>query len=206
MPRPATNSSRFRLGPIRRTSTRAGSRVRGQSLVEFALILPILLILVGGVIQYGIIFATKQALIQVGRDVGRWAATQSYTPCNTASTQTPPQPVTEADLLAQQSRVLGYSALDWNSSNFSSYGDNSSLPESPPRTEGVEVVWSYAPGTSCPPADSTTAAFVTIRLTHRAPIVLPGFGYLPSLGTCDASGCYLTVTTTSEFRIEPTLP
>ncbi|MGZ6299025.1 MAG: TadE/TadG family type IV pilus assembly protein, partial [Candidatus Limnocylindria bacterium] len=49
---------------------------RGQSLVEFALILPILLMLVGGIIQYGVVFATKHSLIQVGRDAGRWAATQ----------------------------------------------------------------------------------------------------------------------------------
>jgi Flp pilus assembly protein TadG len=195
--------------PMRVPGERLPRHPRGQSLVEFALILPILLMLVGGVVQYGILFATKQALVQVGRDVGRWAATQTYSPCNTASSQTPPQPVTEADLLAQQSQVLGYSAGGWNSSNFTSYGDQLpswNFPAAPPKTEGVEVAWTFASGTSCPPADSSTAAFVTVRLTHRAPIVLPGFAYLPALGTCDASGCYLTITTTSEFRMQPPQP
>lgn len=175
---------------------------RGQSLVEFAIVLPFLLLLVGGIIQYGVIFATKQSLIQVGRDVGRWAATQNVSPCKAASIQSPPQPVTEADALAQQSRIMGYSAGDWSSSSFIAYNDNTGLPASPPSTEGVEVVWSYTSGT-CPPVDSTTAAFVTVRLSHRAPVLLPGFAYLPGLGTCDTSGCYLTITTTAQFRMEP---
>ncbi len=188
---------------------------RGQSLVEFALILPILLILVGGVIQYGAIFATKQSLTQIGRDVGRWAATQSYSPCRNAATQSPPQPVDRADHFAwdydnNRAVLMGYSAGTWNSSNFTAYPDvtnpsTNPLPSSPPNSEGVEVVWSYdsSSGSSCPPANSSNVAFVTVRLTHRAPIFLPGFAYLPGLGTCDSSGCYLAITTTAEFRMEP---
>ena len=176
--------------------------LRGQSLVEFALVLPILLLLVGGIIQYGVIFATKHSLVQVGRDVGRWAATQTFNPCSSAATQTPAQPVTEADVIAQQSALLGYAGGSWNSGNFVVYPDNSAMPAAPPSAEGVEVVWSYQTG-PCPTVNSTTAAFVTIRLSHRAPVILPGFPYLPSLGTCDASGCYLAITTTAEFRMEP---
>ncbi len=157
---------------------------------------------------YGVIFATKQSLVQVGRDVGRWAATQNFNPCSAASTQSTPQPLDRADKFAwdylalpPRAVVLGYSAHDWNASNFTVYADNSALPASPPNPEGVEVVWSYESG--CPPIDSTTAAFVTVRLSHRAPILLPGFAYLPGLGTCDPSGCYLAITTTAQFRIEP---
>lgn len=173
--------------------------------MEFGIILPILLMLIGGIIQYGAIFATKHSLIQVGRDVGRWAATQAtdsagvpLTDCSSIATGTPPQPVTQADLVAQQSHLMGYGSTGtWNSTNF--YPEPS-LPASPPATEGVEVVWEGAP---CPPADSTTAAWVTIRLTHRAPVLLPGFPWLPGLGTCDGSGCYLVVSTTARFRMEP---
>jgi Flp pilus assembly protein TadG len=176
---------------------------RGQSLVEFALILPILLMLVGGIIQYGVIFATKHSLIQVGRDAGRWAATQNFAPCNSAATSTPPQPITQADLIALQSQLLGYTSGDWNSANFTLYADNSALPASPPNSQGVEVVWSKNAGDPCPTTESTQAAWVTIRLTHRAPVLLPGFPYLPGLGTCDSSGCYFVLTTTARFRMEP---
>jgi Flp pilus assembly protein TadG len=177
---------------------------RGQALVEFALILPLLLVLVGGIIQYGVIFATKHSLIQVGRDAGRWAATQDSDPCSSAALTAPLQPLTEADVIAQQSRLMGYSAGDWNAGTFTAYPDNSALPATPPSTEGVEVVWSHVNGEPCPTVDSTTAAYVTIRLSHRAPVLLPGIQFLPALGTCDGSGCYLAVSTTARFRMEPT--
>lgn len=175
---------------------------RGQSLIEFALVLPVLLILVGGIVQYGTLFAAKHSLIQVGRDVGRWAASQQYATCDDAATASPSQPLTEADLLAQQSHLIGYTAGDWNSTNFTVYTDNSAMTATPPKTEGVEVVWSYDPGQPCPPVDSTNVSWVTIRLSHRAPVFLPGFPYLPGLGTCDSSGCYFVVTTTARFRME----
>ena len=44
---------------------------RGQSLVEFALVFPILMILVGGIIQFEIIFWAQNRLTQVARDTGR---------------------------------------------------------------------------------------------------------------------------------------
>ncbi len=180
----------------------AVGRTRGQALVEFALILPILLLLIGGIIQYGVIFATKHSLIQVGRDAGRWAATQDFSPCSSAALAAPPQPLTEADALARESRLMGYTGGDWGAGTFTAYADNAALPATPPSTEGVEVVWSYLNGEPCPTVDSTTAAWVTIRLSHRAPVLLPGIQFLPGLGTCDGSGCYLAISTTSRFRME----
>jgi hypothetical protein len=173
--------------------------------VEFALILPILLMLVGGIVQYGIIFATKHSLIQVARDVGRWAATQGDLPCNAAATASPPQPLTQADLIARESHLMGYGGAGtlWEAANFRAYPDNTALPATPPSTQAVEVVWTNTVADPCPPIDSTDTAWVTIRLTHRAPVVLPGFPYLPGLGTCDADGCFLVVSSTAEFRMEP---
>lgn len=186
---------------VRRWSARA---TLGQALVEFALILPILLMLVGGIIQYGVIFATKHSLIQVGRDTGRWAATQDFSPCSSAALAAAPQPLTEADAIAQESRLMGYVAGEWNAGTFTTYADNTALPATPPSTEGVEVVWSHVAAEPCPTVDSTTAAYVTIRLSHRAPVLLPGIQYLPGLGTCDSNGCYLAISTTARFRMEPT--
>jgi hypothetical protein len=162
--------------------------------------------LVGGIVQYGMIFATKHSLIQVGRDVGRWAATQPYIPCRDAWIDPDgAQPLTQADEVARQSRLMGYGATGatWNAGTFTAYPDNTNLPASPPSTEAVEVVWSYAPGQTCPPVDSTNVSWVTIRLTHRAPVLLPGFPYLPGLGDCDVDGCFFTVTTSAQFRMEP---
>jgi hypothetical protein len=69
------------------------------------------------------------------------------------------------------------------------------------------VAWEPDVDGNCPPADSTTAAFVTVRLAHAAPVLLPGIdlvlAQLPGLGTCASGECILLVSTTAQFRIEP---
>lgn len=181
---------------------------RGQSLVEFALILPLLLLLVGGIIQYGILIATSHTLTQVGRDLGRWVATQDAPDCPDIADGTPPDPspiAQRAHDIAGQTSLLGYEGSPWlDATRFVSY-DYAAMPASPPFDQGVEVAWDIVDGT-CPPDDSTTAAFVTVRLTHRSPVILPGFGYLPGVGTCDAGGCYLATQTTAVYRMEPLAP
>ena len=58
-------------------------RTEGQALVEFAVVLPVLVLVIGGIIQFGAIFWSQQTLTQIVRDTGRWAATQ--TTCNDVS-------------------------------------------------------------------------------------------------------------------------
>ena len=48
---------------------------RGQALVEFALVLPVLLILCMLIIQYGVIFYTTISLTNLSREGARYAAT-----------------------------------------------------------------------------------------------------------------------------------
>jgi hypothetical protein len=179
--------------------------LRGQSLVEFALLLPLLLLLVGGIIQYGILISTSHTLTQVGRDLGRWVATQDAADCPGIADGTPSPIAQRAHDIAGETSLLGYEGSPWlDATKFVSY-DYAAMPASPPFDQGVEVAWNIVDGT-CPPDDSTTAAFVTVRLTHRSPVILPGFGYLPGIGTCDAAGCYLAIQTTAVYRMEPLAP
>ena len=177
---------------------------RGQSLVEFALILPLLLLLVGGIIQYGILISTSHTLTQIGRDIGRFVATQDAPDCPEIADGTPSTIAQRAHDIAGQTSLLGYQGAWLDPTRFVSY-DYGPMPASPPFDAGVEVAWEIVDGT-CPPDDSTTAAFVTVRLTHRSPVILPGFGYLPGIGTCDANGCYLAIQTTAVYRMEPLAP
>ena len=179
---------------------------RGQSLVEFALVAPILLLLVGGAIQYAAIQATKHSLIQVARDTARWASTQSiYSPCPNAATATPAQPVTRADELAVQAGLPGYSSAMWHGPANNPAGNfvasTSALPAAAPFDEGVEVAWT---GGACPTANNTTTAWVTVRVTHRIPIFLPGAWFIP--GVCNNAGCNVSLSSTSLFRMEPPPP
>ncbi|HEX5147885.1 MAG TPA: TadE family protein, partial [Candidatus Limnocylindrales bacterium] len=52
------------------------SRQHGQSLAEFAIVFPVLFLIVAAIIQFGLIFWSQNTLTQVARDTGRWAATQ----------------------------------------------------------------------------------------------------------------------------------
>jgi hypothetical protein len=170
---------------------------RGQSLAELAIVLPILLALVGGVIQFGITFWAQNTITQVARDTGRWAATQQLSPCNTGASDVADQ----ADRIAAQSSLIGYDG-QWTSGI-------TPLQATRPN-EGVEVEWPIPtdpPGliaADCPPSDNQTAWFVTVRLSHEIPVLVPGLQYLPQLGTCTpGGGCTLSVSSTATFRMEP---
>jgi hypothetical protein len=176
---------------------------RGQALVELAIVLPILLVLTGGIIQLGAVMATQHTLIQIGRDVGRWAATQGTDPC-TDLAAVENQPAIRADEIARESGLMGYVPGTWTS-NFISYGSGP-MPAAA-TAPGLEVAWELDVNGDCPPIDSTTAAFVTVRLAHDTPVLLPGFdlvfAQLPGLGTCSGGTCRMLSTTTAQFRMEP---
>jgi len=181
------------------TARRRGTRhSRAQALVETALVLPILIALLGGIIQFGTAFWAQNTLTQVGRDLGRWTATQQFDPqCDDPASRA--AVANEANIVASQSSLMAYSSGQWNAAT--------SFQATRP-AEGVEVDWPIPGGTSltaaeCPPSDNQTAWFVKIRVSHVIPTFLPGLQYLPGLGTCDSSGCHLSITTTTTFRMEP---
>ena|SRR5687768_5385244 len=128
--------SMFRRSPERRS--------RGQSLAEFALVFPILMLIVGGIIQFGVIFWGQNTLTQIARDTGRWAATQVV--CPSVGTVMP-----IANSIAAQSSLIGYASGSWTGAN-------------------VQVALS---GDPCPVASNAEVAFVTIVLNHQVPIFFP---------------------------------
>jgi hypothetical protein len=167
-------------------------RSRGQSLAEFAIVFPILMLILGGIIQFGLIFWAQNTLTQVVRDAGRWAATQQVPGCNTIGTL-----AATADSIAKSSSLIGYTAGQWNNGTLQTYADNTPLPASPPSATGLEAVWSQdplAPPQSCPPTDNKGVWYVTIRGASRAPVFFP---WIPGNGD---------LSSTAQFRMEPTPP
>lgn len=123
---------------------------RGQAIAEFALIFPLLFLLLAGIIQFGLVFWAQNTLTQVARDTGRWAATQ--VDCNPGTGTAPI--VATANGIAGQSSLLGYTNGAWTSPT------------------NVVVTWTTASGT-CPPADNQEVSFVSISLTHQVPVFFP---------------------------------
>lgn len=67
-----------------------GDRTRGQALVEFALVLPLLVALLVGVMTFGIWVFYQQELSNAAREAARYAAIHSATSqCPTVSNKTP---------------------------------------------------------------------------------------------------------------------
>lgn len=64
---------------------------------------------------------------------------------------------------------------------------------------GVTVTWDSA---TCP-IDNTTVNYVHVTATAKVPTFFPGMQYLPQLGTCNSSGCTITLSSTAQFRMEP---
>ena len=147
--RPLRTATRRRPGVLRQ-----GRPDGGQSLVEFALVLPVLMLIIGAIVQFGLLFWAQNTLNQVLRDAGRWAATQAD--CSDAAPV-----IATANAIAGQSSLLGYAAGSWTSSN-------------------VTVTWS---GTPCPPTSNRDVAWVTINISHTVPTffpVVPGNGQISS--------------------------
>jgi hypothetical protein len=179
----------------------------GQSLAEFALVVPILLAIVGGIIQFGVLFWAQNTLTQITRDTGRWASTQLASPCNTGGSAL----ALRADSIARSASLIGYPPTSGGWSTATVYSTWPPVPDNRP-AEGVEVAWpipAQPPNlvdADCPPSSNATAWFVTIRISHVIPVFFPGLQYLPGIGTCDASGCNVSISATTTFRMEPAPP
>jgi Flp pilus assembly protein TadG len=137
-------------------------RSRGQSLVEFTLVVPLLMLVIGGIIQFGLILWAQNTLTQVVRDTGRWAATQQD--CTLATEG--PLIIAKANSIAGQSTLFGYVPASWTSAN-------------------VTVSWQTNPATDpCPPTNNQQTSFVTISVTHQVPLFFP---LVPGGGTLTTS-------------------
>jgi hypothetical protein len=110
------------------------------------------MLLIGAIVQFGVIFWGQNTLTQVARDTGRWASTQPG--CDTTSVNV----VSTANSIAGSSSLIGYSTGGWTSTNVvATWQGNAGGPVPSP----------------CPPANNLTVAFVTITIHHRVPIFFP---------------------------------
>jgi Flp pilus assembly protein TadG len=136
-----------------RNSSRSRDRTRGQSLAEFALVFPILFLVVAAIIQFGLVFWAQNTLTQVARDTGRWAATQQNCDPSTATSGV----VFTANSIAASSSLFGYTG-GWTS------------------PANVEVAWATettSPPSTCPPLGNQQIAYVTITLHQTVPMFFP---------------------------------
>jgi len=69
-------------------TNRSNAKRRGQSVVEFALVLPVLLLLVMGIIEFGRIFMAQQSITNASREGARTGVLPSSTSSDVQNTVT----------------------------------------------------------------------------------------------------------------------
>lgn len=134
------------------------SRSRGQSLAEFAIVFPIFMLIVGGIVQFGIIFWGQNTLNQIVRDSGRYAVTERD--C---------LPASRADVAAKVAIVA---------SNASFAGTIGAITVVMPTTTAPDPISDPCPATS-------NAQEVWLRITVQAQVpvffpAIPGNGNITS--------------------------
>jgi Flp pilus assembly protein TadG len=156
-------------------------RSRGQSLAEFALIFPVLMLIVGGIIQFGIIFWGQNSLNQVVRDAGRFAVTQPD--CSASSVSGPNGVQAKITSLASSmgvARITGTPTV-----TMPTNGEIVGGTADPVSTTSVA-------GVNCPAKTNVDHVWLRIKVDAQVPIFFP---FVPGNGA---------LSSTALFRMEPT--
>ena len=158
-------------------------------MVEFGLVVGLFMLVIGGIVQFGVILWSQNTITQIARDTARYAVTLSDSPCDPMAR---PEIATAADSIAVSSSLVGYTSGQWSSaSDIATLGP-----------EGVGADWIVPSGyfdKDCPPSDNKIAVNVRIRVNHAVPIFMPGLQlFAPA---CPTDGFCLT--TETELRMEP---
>ena len=131
------------------------SAERGQSLVEFAVVFPIFMALLAGMLQFGVVLWGQNTLNQAVRDTGRFAATLD---CSAAA---------------------AVAAEDRFSNTTNGILKQAGGPWTAPTVDVVYLNAAQAPTIICP-VDSTEVVWVKVTATANAPIFFP---FIPANGT-----------------------
>jgi Flp pilus assembly protein TadG len=135
---------------------------RGQGLAEFALVVPVFMLIVGGIIQFGIIFWGQNTLNQIVRDAGRYAVTERD--CSTTS---------HDDVVSKITRLASGSSIATLGAVTVTLGTNG------------EIINGQADpiSDSCPASSNANHVWVRITVPAQVPVffpLLPGNGNISS--------------------------
>jgi Flp pilus assembly protein TadG len=171
--------------------SRATAR-RGQALVEFGLVIGLFMLVIGGLVQFGMILWTQNSINEIARDTARYAVTLSDSPCDPGARA---EVAIAANQRARTASLISYAAGQWASAPaISTLGP-----------EGIGVDWQSPDSvfpTDCPPSDNLTVWTVRVRVNHVIPIFIPGLQIIAP--PCAGGG--FCITTETEQRMEPKKP
>lgn len=127
-------------------------REDGQNIVEFALLLPVLLLILMGIIQFGFIFAAYLTLNNAVREGARWGTVYIYDNANNANQNDAARNNGIVDRVIQSRGILSMAPRGSSSANFSTTNNGALAAASCPAQTPVPVsgFWYGAPGGANP--------------------------------------------------------
>jgi Flp pilus assembly protein TadG len=158
---------------------RAARRSRGQSLAEFALVFPILMLVIGGIIQFGVIFWGQNSLNQVVRDAGRFAVTE--TNCLPANVANVTAKITALASSMGAAKLSGTPVVTMPTNGQLIGGTNDPVSD----MNGTPTA------NFCPPTTNADHVWLRIKVDAQVPIFFP---FVPGSGA---------ISSTALFRMEP---
>jgi Flp pilus assembly protein TadG len=159
------------MTPIRRRNGRGGER--GAALVEFALVLPMLLVVIFGVVDFGFVFQRYEVITNAAREGARLATLPGYDS----------QPLVEA-------RVRAYVQ---NGLSLSNAAMNTVMPSGAVTLTHADLTVPRVGG------GTNTVPTATVQVTYQHDFLLLG----PLLTMINGSwGGTITLTSSSQMRVE----
>lgn len=167
---------------------RFGREETGQNLVEFALLLPILMYILLGIIQFGFIFAAYVTLNNAVREAARWGTIYVYDNNSNANTNDNARNTGMVDRIYASRGILAIPARGSTSSNMdlSTTGNISSpatnCPEPVPTpVSGVkwpnganpDVTICYAVPTGVTPSDPRRGEYMDVEAWYHLQVFIP---------------------------------
>ncbi|HET7701502.1 MAG TPA: TadE/TadG family type IV pilus assembly protein [Candidatus Limnocylindria bacterium] len=122
----------------------------GQNIVEFALLLPLLMYILMGIIQFGFIFAAYLTLNNAVREGARWGSTYVYDGSSNINLNDGARNNGIVDRIIQSRGILAMAARGSATNNFSTASNGNLTPASCPEQTPVPVsgFWYGANGTN----------------------------------------------------------
>jgi Flp pilus assembly protein TadG len=168
-----------------RKRVRTGRHERGTELLELALVLPMVLLLLAGVVDFAQGWNLRQILANAARDGARLGSTTNYSDL----TYSNPQSIQEicqqvADYLIQENVNLAFMGISGTSSSAVQTGCSSS--QTTANSSGVTIAWAYyasgsngtyglkiEPQLQVPPPGSTCGSTVACITSTRVTLTYP---------------------------------
>ena len=153
----------------------AAHRRRGQALVEFALVIPIFLLVLFGLLDMGRAVYANHTLNQAAREAARLAATQAHwvgNPMAEATCNTPAGPVCPADMAALKANIDA--AANRMAVGLGTIPSAQIYMQCNPATSAAPTgAWT---GSSC--ANNNATNLVSIRIAYTHTMITPIVGQI----------------------------